>query len=256
MDVNVSENSVIISEPDNKSVTLTCTNPEPKEVIGRNIKIASDNVKVDSNKIKQDPLLNTQAIKFTDNGSAVNTLLMKENVVVAKDNTLNDNSCTNLLDNTKCNQTLLENFDLRDKSTLSITSSILSAVNAPEIAPLKLTIELLNTDVKKKDLEKELGNGKDPVGIATGYINFAKGSWGTVISGANLTNMAVETGADIGLLSTRSVKVVGGASAKVSSVANKLAIPFAVAGTGLTVWDIVKAERRINEKENFPYFLK
>jgi hypothetical protein len=124
--------------------------------------------------------------------------------------------------------------------------TVLNAVNIPEAEFLLFTGKLAGLGAEQQNLEEQIEK-KDSRGIAGTTVSLAKGAWGSVVSGVNVAKLAANTGLKIGIVKPATVGKITTAATKVAKVADKIAIPFAVAGTGLSFWDTHKS---INKAEN------
>jgi hypothetical protein len=135
-------------------------------------------------------------------------------------------------------------MDMQDQGTLALTGSILSAINLPQVEPIKLTVNVLTAGAKKDELKESI-KAKDPEGIGKSLVNYTKSYWGTIVSGAKFTDIIAVNGTELGLLSVGLVGNVSKVTGKISTAANRLALPISFVGTGLAVWDIKKENEKL-----------
>lgn len=126
--------------------------------------------------------------------------------------------------------------------------TVLNVANIPEAEFLMLTGKLAGLGAEQQNLSEQI-NKKDPRGIIGTTVSLAKGTWGTVVSSVNAAKITANLGAKIDLVSTATVGKISVTATKISKVADKIAIPFAIAGTGLSLWDWHKSSEKINAKK-------
>lgn len=266
MVIKVQEANLIPKEPEARLVrSLIIPVSYPQENLkGSNV---SDTLKIDSGNIVKDPLIKNKNIDFSRESSLENDYSSGNDRGLINQTTSNNspqgespdseyrqertpinNFIKNKIKQVTANDPLLNNIDLKDQGTLALTSSILSAINVPEAEPLKLTLNVLTTGAKKKELKKDIEE-KDIEGITTNLINVSKSYWGSIISGAKLADFVSQTSMEIGFVSVSTVANVGKVTGTVSKVANKLALPFSIVGTGLTIWDFKKEKESLTDKK-------
>ncbi len=125
---------------------------------------------------------------------------------------------------------------------------VLNAVNIPEAEILTLTGRVVGLGADGQNLSENIDK-KNPRGIIGTSVSIARGAWGTIVSGVGVTKIGANLGAKFGLVSTQTVAKISSSADKVNKFADKVAIPFAVASTGLTLWDWQKSNGKINDKE-------
>ncbi len=134
------------------------------------------------------------------------------------------------------------------KSMVSLTGTILSPIDVPLLAPVKLAVNVMTTTSSTEELAKNVTDG-DILGTTTSSISSVKNSWGTAVSAAKLLELTAESASNYKLFST-SGKVVSNYATKFSAVATKVALPFAVVGTVLSGVDTFKEGSQISERKD------
>lgn len=155
-----------------------------------------------------------------------------------------------LIDLDKANES--ENSTKTVISSLSSVASgvgtVLSVVDIPEAQFLTFTGKVLNLGVEQQDLNENIKK-KDARGIVGTSVSMVKGGWGVVVSGLETAKLASSLGNKAGIVSTATVGKITTTSAKISKVADKIAIPFAVAGTALNAWDLKNDYDKVQTKK-------
>lgn len=126
--------------------------------------------------------------------------------------------------------------------------SLLKAAEIPEADFLFFTGKIIGLNVERLDLRDNIQK-KDDRGIAGSVVSTSKSVWGAVVSGVNVAKTAVTLGATFELVSSETYGKVTTFATKVGKIADKIAIPFAIAGTGLAFWDWRKAVNKTDKKE-------
>lgn len=141
------------------------------------------------------------------------------------------------------------------KEVMSAVSSVATGVgtflelaNLPQAEIFKLTGKVSSLGVAQQDLNDNIkkNNVRGVVGTS---VELTKGVWGVVISGVKTAKVGVEIGAKLGKVSPVTVAKVTSGANKVSSLADKVAIPFAVAGSVLSFWDWQNTIEKGNDKK-------
>lgn len=141
------------------------------------------------------------------------------------------------------------------KEVMSAVSSVATGVgtflelaNIPQAEIFKLTGKVSSLGVAQQDLNDNIkkNNVRGVVGTS---VELTKGVWGVVISGVKTAKVGVEIGAKLGKVSPVTVAKVTSGANKVSSLADKVAIPFAVAGSVLSFWDWQNTIEKGNDKK-------
>lgn len=151
----------------------------------------------------------------------------------------------------------LKNVKESENTTKTIISSVsgvaggvgtvLGAVNIPEAEFLHLTSKVLGLGVEQQNLTENIQKN-DPRGIVGTSVGMVKGLWGTVLSGAKAAKVAANLGNKFGKVSVATVGKISDKATAISKFADKIAIPFAIAGTGLSLWDWRISEDKADEK--------
>jgi hypothetical protein len=167
-----------------------------------------------------------------------------------KDPKIEQNKVDFNMDKAINNQIEITKEIVENESTLSVASSVLSAVKIPQAEPIKFTLNLLTADKKKENLAHDLQCGNYE-GIVNNSVDFAKSGWGSAVSVAKIVDFGTDAIVDFGILSdaSKTVTNIGKITKGVSSVASKIAIPFSVIGTGLNAWDIKSANDKVINKK-------
>jgi ribosomal protein L39E len=152
----------------------------------------------------------------------------------------------------------LDNVDESENKTKTVMSSlsqvangvgtVLSVVNVPEAQFLTFTGKVLGLGVEQQDLNENIKK-KDARGIVGTSVSLAKGSWGTVVSGLEAAKLATSLGHKAGIVSVATVGKVATTTTKISKFADKVAVPFAVAGTALNLWDLKNDYDKVKSKK-------
>lgn len=163
---------------------------------------------------------------------------------IVKFNELKKDSLNNDIDST--NET---------KEVMSAVSSVATGVgtflelaNLPQAEIFKLTGKVSSLGVAQQDLNDNIkkNNVRGVVGTS---VELTKGVWGVVISGVKTAKVGVEIGAKLGKVNPATVAKVTSSANKVSNFADKIAIPFAVAGSVLSFWDWQNTIEKGNENK-------
>lgn len=126
--------------------------------------------------------------------------------------------------------------------------TLLSVVDVPEAQFLTLTGKVIGLGVEQQDLSEKIKN-KDARGVVGTSVSMAKGAWGTVVSGLSAARLLATIGHKSNVVSIKTVEKVTSKSEQISKVAGKVAIPFAVAGTALTAWDLKNDYDKVQSKK-------
>jgi hypothetical protein len=126
--------------------------------------------------------------------------------------------------------------------------SVLTAVNIPEAEFLVLTGKLAGIGAEQQNFSEQF-NKKDTRGIVGTTVSLSKGAWGAVVSGVNVAKLSANFGLKIGVVNAVTVGKITTTATKISKLADKIALPFAVAGTGLSFWDWHKSSGKIDSKK-------
>jgi hypothetical protein len=254
---SVNETNIIIHDPESKLLrSLLLPVSDTKQEF--KVSIAKDNFKINPAKIVKDPAIAENKIKFTENNSqrpAASTEGTISHPVIPdllkRAEPSGKNQPISILKKTITDVTskdpILKEIDINDQGTIALTSSILSAINVPEIEPIKLTLNVLTTDAKKEDLKRQIQD-RDYEGITRTSVSFTKSYWGSIVSGAKFADIVTETGKDFGLIAAGRVVTLGKVTGSIANFANKLALPFSVVGTGLSAWDLKNEYSELKEK--------
>ncbi len=138
----------------------------------------------------------------------------------------------------------------KDENTLSIASSVLSAVKIPQAEPIKLTVNILTSDKKIQNLAHDI-EADNYSGIVNNSVDFARSGLGSVVGVAKITEWGTGIVADLGILSKtgKFATKVNTITGSVVSVAAKVSIPFSVIGTGMSALDIRTANNKVQMKK-------
>lgn len=152
----------------------------------------------------------------------------------------------------------LDNAKTSENKTKTVISSlsqvangvgtVLKVVDIPEAQFLTFTGSVLGLGVEQQDLSEKIEK-KDARGIAGSSVSIAKGTWGAVLSGAEAAKLAVSLGHKSGVVSIETVGKVSTTASKISRTADKVAIPFAVAGSALNIWDLKNEYDKLASKK-------
>lgn len=128
-------------------------------------------------------------------------------------------------------------------------ATVLNVVDIPEAQFLTFTSKVVGLGVEQQDLNDNIKK-KDARGIAGTSVSMAKGAWGTIVSGLEAAKLSATLGQKVGIIKPQTVVSITNSASKISNLAGKVAIPFAVAGTGLTIWDLKKDFDKVQDKES------
>jgi hypothetical protein len=126
--------------------------------------------------------------------------------------------------------------------------TLLKSADIPEAEFLSFTGKLIGLNVERIDLRDNIKKN-DARSIAGSIVSSSKSVWGAVVSGVNVAKIGATFGATFELISSETYGAVTGVATKVGNIASKIALPFAVAGTGLIFWDWRQAVNKANSKE-------
>ena len=233
MNVKVADNSknLIISNKEN--IKDKSHAPIPKENDVEKLLKPNYNSKTDFSKLLKDPKIADKKVQFAT---------LPDNTKTTEDCSDLSKICTNILDQTV--------KTVKNENTLSVASSVLSAVKIPQVEPIKLTINILTSDNKIKGLANDIEN-ENYIGVVNNTVDFAKSGYGSAVGIAKITEWGTDIIANIGILSKtgKAVTRVSTITGAVTSVANKIALPFSIIGTGMSAIDIKVANDKVNAKK-------
>lgn len=172
-----------------------------------------------------------------------------DNIKQLKKSYLSDKEVLKLVDQTCADFSKPEEESISaKKSMVSLTGTILSPLDVPLLAPVKLAVNVMTTTNSTNDLAKSATDG-DILGTATNSVTSVRNSWGTAVSAAKLLELSAESASNYKIFSS-SGKVVSNYATKFSAVATKVALPFAVVGTVLSGVDTFKEGSQISERKD------
>ncbi|GIW21986.1 MAG: hypothetical protein KatS3mg068_0993 [Candidatus Sericytochromatia bacterium] len=143
----------------------------------------------------------------------------------------------------------------KTKSVLNSVSSVvngiatvLSVANIPEAEFISFTGKAFDVGVEQQNLTENIkkNNARGIVGSAVGIV---RGAWGLTLSGAKVATLGASIGNKFGKVSIETVQKVSSSATKITKLADKIAIPFAIAGTALSYWDWQIARDKYKSKE-------
>jgi hypothetical protein len=129
-----------------------------------------------------------------------------------------------------------------------IDLNFLDGVDVLGVQSLKFIATGLRMGVNYKDLRENLKKGDD-LNTAWAITNLSKTSWGLVVGGMKTWEASTSFGATLGMNTMETALAVGTRSQKITNFTNKIAIPFAVATTGLHTWELITDNKKITIKE-------
>lgn len=152
----------------------------------------------------------------------------------------------------------LDNANKSENKTKKVMSSlsdvangvgtVLDVIDIPEAEFVKFTGKVLGLGAEQQALTEKIEK-KDVRGIAGSSVSMVKGAWGTVVSGLEVAKLATSFGHKSGMVGIETVSKVTNMSTKISKFADKVAIPFAVAGSALNVWDLKNTYDKLDSKK-------
>jgi hypothetical protein len=126
--------------------------------------------------------------------------------------------------------------------------TLLMALDIPEAEFFTFPAKLIGVGLDRQDLGDNIRK-KDTRGIVGTSVSISKSVWGAVVSGAKVTKAGATLGEQFGLVSHETVGNISETVTKFANITDKIAIPFAVIGTGLSLWDWRQAAGKANKKE-------
>lgn len=138
-------------------------------------------------------------------------------------------------------------------------ATVLSVVNRPEAEFISFTGKVFGVGVEQQNLSENIDKNNTR-GIAGSVVGMVKGAWGLTLSGAKVATLGASMGNKFGKVSTATLEKVSTNATKITKFADKVAIPFAIAGSALSYWDWQisrdkyksKEVEKIEEMENNP----
>lgn len=152
------------------------------------------------------------------------------------------------LDNAKSSKNTTKEVMNSISDVANGVGTVLDVVDIPEAQFLTFTGKVLKIGVEQQDLTDNIEK-KDARGIVGNSVSIVKGAWGTVVSGLEAGKLAASLGQKAGFVEAATVVKVSNTATKISKVADKVAIPFSVAGTALNVWDLKNAHDKVEAKK-------
>lgn len=129
-----------------------------------------------------------------------------------------------------------------------IDLNFLDGIDVLGVQSLKVVASGLRLGVNYKDLRKHLRNN-DEHNSAWDVLSMAKGTWALVEGGFKTASASTAFGASVGMNSLQTAANLGAKSKTVSNIGFKVAIPLALANTGLEIWDLVDDNKKVSIKE-------
>ncbi len=152
----------------------------------------------------------------------------------------------------------LDNVSKSENKTKTVMSSIsqvaggvgtvLNIINIPEAEFLTFTGKVAGLGAEQQNLSENIKK-KDARAIVGTSVSMVKGSWGVVVSGLETAKLVASLGQKVGIVKVETITSLTTSAAKISKVADKVAIPFAIAGTALNVWDLKNEYGKLQTKK-------
>jgi len=133
-------------------------------------------------------------------------------------------------------------------SVASGIATVLNVVNIPEAEFIGFTGKAFGVGVEQQNLTENIqkNNSRGIVGASVGII---KGAWGLTLSGAKVATLGANLGNKIGKVSIETVQKVSTNATEITKLADKIAVPFAIAGSALSYWDWQISRDKYKSKE-------
>lgn len=204
--------------------------------------------------IKQTPAdatrVNNKVSIIKINNPTINIAKDKNNVVEPPKSDLSAKELIKLVDETcttGCSAD--EQFEKTERGLVSLTSTVLSPVNAPIVAPVKAVLNTISTGNTAEDLVKSVNEG-NYLDVTTNSVNSVKNSWSTAVSVSTALEVTAEAAAKYKLLSATKGVAIGTKLKDFKLVANKVALPFAVIGTAISGISAFKEGKKISDRKD------
>jgi hypothetical protein len=127
-------------------------------------------------------------------------------------------------------------------------ATVLSAANIPEAEFINFTGKALGVGVEQQNLSENIEKNNTR-GIAGSVVGIVRGAWGLTLSGAKVVTLAAGIGNKFGKVSTATLQKVSTNATKITKFADKVAVPFAIAGSALSYWDWQISRDKYKSKE-------